>query len=351
MTTATKRRQQMPTTTYMQSRVVLFQPTKRPTRRCGDWQVTSWGRVRVTGRLGQRHADLLEAVCATSISWRRIDDGGIELLVDPYRLRRCMAAGRGKWGEDSQGQVQLLLTELCEALIEIVTPDLEHKAPGFRVVGHLIDHWIPSLDDQVVNPLGGTRLLWRARLGVALVELLRVDGKLWHDPAKIAALRFGVSKALARHVLTHRRMPPGGWWLDVLLTAIGVAASSQVRKQARRALRDDSNGLAALGITVRDGRVLIGEVSARLSAPPEGAQMPGEGAQMPGVFSSSQYHSGTEAGPLHGGPAPEDQEQGRILPISALTPPALRAGGDPCALPARGSLPAKGAGRLWGSRT
>ena len=319
-TTDRRARALLPASTRTQARVVLFQPTKRPTRRSGEWQTSADGkrRVRVTGRLGQRHADVLEAICATAIAMRSIDDGGVELIVDPYRVRRCMGAGRGRWGSYSKEQTQVLLADLCSALIEIRTPRLD--AQGYHAIGHLIDHWVPAEDGVIdprmtVDPLtGNQRSLWRVRLGVVLTELIRVDGKLWRDPEPIAALRSGASQALARHVLTHSFDPPGGWWLDTLLDAVGVAVGGQARKQARRAVRDDAKGLAVLGITVQNGRVSTaregiqppGRVSAAtlegVQPPGEGVQPPGEGVQPPGECSSIQYPQVLTGGPLEGRP-------------------------------------------------
>ena len=101
MTTTTTGNRRVPTSTWVQARVALFQASQRPTRRVGEWQVrvTKKGerRVRVTGRLGQRHADVLEAICFTALRRRDVVDGGIELLVDPHQVRRVVAGGRGQY--------------------------------------------------------------------------------------------------------------------------------------------------------------------------------------------------------------------------------------------------------------
>jgi hypothetical protein len=255
----------LPTSTRAQSRVVLFQPSKRPTRRTGGWQASEDGkrRVRVTGRLGQRHADLLEAICFTALAKRDVEGGGVDLIVDPYRVRCSMGAGRGKWGNYSKEQTQVLLTDLCGAVVEIKTPELE--AQGYHVIGHLVDHWIPAdpaecaviLPRTTIDPLtGGQRSLWCVRLGVALIALLHADAPLWGDPRPIAAMRLGVSQALVRHVRTHAFDPPGGWWLDTLLEAIGVAPGDD-RRNARRGLRSDESvaELLAHGIVLDGDRV------------------------------------------------------------------------------------------------
>src|SRR5690554_5411894 len=50
------------TSTALQARVALFQPSQRPTLQKNKHFITSYGECSVTGRLGQRHADLLEAL-------------------------------------------------------------------------------------------------------------------------------------------------------------------------------------------------------------------------------------------------------------------------------------------------
>lgn len=252
-TTGKRWEERVPTSTWTQARVVLYQPSQRPERRTGDWQtrVTDAGerRVRVVGRLGQRHADVLEAICYTALRRRNIDDGGIELLVDPHQVRRVMSGGRGQYSSE---QLHVLLADLRAAVIEIETPELAKQ--GQRIIGGLIDHWIPS-SRTVTDPLsGGVRQLWRVRLGVALAALIRADGGVWRDPAPIARLESGVSQAVARHILTQRAPPlGGGWTLGGLLDAVGIEPSD--RRNARRRLRQDAAGLAVLGIEIDGDRV------------------------------------------------------------------------------------------------
>ena len=255
-TTGDRRRALVPASTRTQGRVRLYQPSQRPERRAGDWQVTAWGRVRVTGRLGQRHADVVEAVCSTALARREIEDGGVELLVDPHQVRRAVAGGHGQYSNE---QLHVLLADLRGAVIEIETPEL--AATGQRIIGGLLDHWIPS-SRAVTDPLTrSTRQLWRVRLGVALAALIRADQAIWRDPAPIAALHSGVSQAVARHVLTHSAAPRGGWKLDGLLDAVGARAGGRARREARMAVRGDAAGLAALGIRVLGDRVGLGEES------------------------------------------------------------------------------------------
>ncbi|WP_018982169.1 hypothetical protein [Salinimonas chungwhensis] len=231
-----------PTSTALQARVVLYQPTQRPRERQGDWVETKFGRCRVAGRLGQRHADVVEALMYVSERKREVSDGGIELLVDPAKVRRTLSDHNY-----SLSRIQALLRDLRSATVEIITPELEGS--GDRIIGGLIDHVIPSPKTRH-NPLtGGQRNLWRVRLGIALVMLLERDLNLYYSPEPIARLQHGVSQAVARHVLTHQHDPSGGWHTDTLLRAVyGQDITSMALRNGRRRLKEDAEGLMKVGI-------------------------------------------------------------------------------------------------------
>ena len=129
--------QVVPTSTALQARVMIYQPSQRPQERKGQWMDTVFGRCRVTGRLGQRHADIVESMLYVAERRRDVSDGGIELLVDPARLRRTLSDH-----QYSHDRIIKLLTDLRAATVEIVTPELEQR--GDRIIGGLIDHVIPS---------------------------------------------------------------------------------------------------------------------------------------------------------------------------------------------------------------
>ncbi len=263
----------IPTTTCAQARVRLYQATQRPTRREGEWQVTAWGRCRVSGRLGQRHADVVEAIMHHAERVQQMSDGAVYILVDPARVRRTISDA-GYSGE----RLDALLTEILGAVIEIETEVA-------RAMGHIIDEVVEASSAKR-NPLsssgaGTERSMMRVRIGAVMASLLKNDLHLRYNPAPIARLEHGVSQALARHVLTHTGEPRGGWRLDGLLDAVGVSADSQSMRNARRRLRQDGAGLEALGIAIEGDRVRRARVSHR----PDGLleQVPGVSHRPEGV--------------------------------------------------------------------
>ena len=239
-----------PTTTVHQSRIRVFEPTRRPTH-CQRDITTPWGTVVVTGKLGQGHADVIEAMSHELEDWRQTDTGAIELLIDPYRLRRT--ANGGKVGSGTQ--LDAILIDLMQAILDIDIPK-----PGLRVRGHIIDEIV---DSKITKPSHGfgkdrkqgeERHLSKVTLGRAFVGLVGGDLHLHYDPKPIAALQYGVSQAIARHIATHKTVPPGGWHLDTLIDAVGAGEAGKLGNR-RRELRKDAEGLRGLGILIEEGRV------------------------------------------------------------------------------------------------
>jgi hypothetical protein len=239
----------VPTCTVHQARLPIFQPTRRPvmTERVFE---NAWGRVRVKGKLGQGHEDVLEAIMFCGKRPKELGDGRIKLLVDPADVRRR--------ARQDGTTLRRALDDLMQAIVEIQSPE---RLAG---IGHLIDHIDfarkPSGDYVTApNPLGGERRLWKVELGKALCNLIERDLWQMRDPEPISRLRHGISQAVARHMLTHSAdaQPNGGWTLDGLLKAVGCGEMGQALRDRRRELAADAEALAALGVQVSGGRVRL----------------------------------------------------------------------------------------------
>ena len=242
---ATRGNHIVPTSTVSQARLRLFQPTQRPTVIAREWVRTSWGSSRVEGRFGQRHADLIEAFLWCAEQRRESDDGALELLVDPARVRATLSDDR-----HSLQRIKMWITELRAVVIEIETPTL-------KIIGGVIDH-VEISPKTRKNPLTrGQRHLWRVRINKAFAHILANDLPLHYDPAPIARLKSGISQAIARHILTHKNQPAGGWRLDSLIIAIGGSrpGNSITLRHRRHEVRADVAGLSKIGIVVDGDRV------------------------------------------------------------------------------------------------
>ncbi len=239
----------LPTTTVSQSRLQVYEPTRRPKESTRQIE-TPWGHALIIGKLGQGHADVVESIFRNAIDWRVLEDpktnlARILILVDPYHVRKTAYGG----GSGTGAGVENMLRDVMRSLIELRLKN------GDTLIGHIIDQ-VEMTEIEVNNPLGGKRHLWRVTVGAAYVELMGRDLHLHYDPLPIAALSSGVAQAIARHVATHSSEPSGGWFLDGLISSVGAGGDYKIMKKRRQAIRSDASGLAACGITVDvDGRV------------------------------------------------------------------------------------------------
>lgn len=242
---------QLPTTTAHQSRLQVFQPTRRPTiteRRIE----TPWGHAFVTGRLGQAHADLVEAMCRNAEDWRKDDEGRLHVLVDPHVLRKSMAGNVGG-SRYPLNRISALVKDLMSAVIEMHVPKR-----GIRVMGQILNKVEESPMTRVSHN-GTERQMWRCILSDTFLELLSDDLPLHYDPAPLALLKTGIAQAVARHMLTHEHQPNGGWKMDSLLEFVGVDVSNGTQlRNRRRELYEAAGELEVLGIIVdrETGRVI-----------------------------------------------------------------------------------------------
>lgn len=255
----------LPTSTAHQARLQLFQPTRRPEFVHRVVQ-TSWGEAVVSGKLGQGHADFVEAVLRSNTHWEFVGQEPkrrLKVGCDPYRVRLSMGGGK----KASHDQMMTVARELRSTSIDLRYTD----AAGTKrhTVGGIVDD-VDYSDKRVANPLGGDRALLEVTFNAAFVKLLDGDLRLYHDPTPYARLRTGIAQAVARFIITHRTTPNGGFKLETLLDAVGVGASAQARKDRRRELRSDAEQLAELGILLDGDRVF--SEKRRADVPWDGAE-------------------------------------------------------------------------------
>ncbi|PZP62253.1 MAG: ABC transporter ATPase [Azospira oryzae] len=226
------------------ARTAIFSPSQRPGKSgWSEWIETPYGKVRKSGRLGQRHQDLLEAMLYHNLARARTKDKRVHLLVDPHDIRMALGS------HYSHEQIQVLIKELTEAVVEV-------KAGEFHAMGHLVDTVVWSDKHLLANPIARERgrKLWRVTLGAVGSALVTDDILLTRDPAPIAALDHGIAQAVARWCLSHKDQPKGGWRIDCVLNALCVPHGKPAR-DARYRLRASAEGLARLGLTIENDRI------------------------------------------------------------------------------------------------
>lgn len=235
-------KQIVPTANVLESRLRIFQAVQARPKYLKDHKiVTPWGEAIITGRLGQRHCDLIESI--RFCTEKTLDkEGKLWLLVDPYKVRQ-------KMGEHySHGQIKILTKELMEAVIEF-----EDEGP---IIGHLIDNVKPAKVERFDPRSKANRKLLAVEVGIPGRKFLFDGIKLYYDPAPIARLRYGISQAIARHVLGHKTVPNGGWCLDGLINACeGESLSGQTLRNRRREIKRDEMQMRECGVSVDENRI------------------------------------------------------------------------------------------------
>jgi hypothetical protein len=233
--------------TVHENRYCIFQPTDRPVEKTIVMQIKN-GTIKVKGKLGQNHKDIIEIIKNNHIKFGYTQDGRLAFLVDAYQLRKALAGGKGEYSHETFWR---LLEDLIRTYIEIDTPNI-------KAAGSFLAHAVESKIEVPHSKTGKPRKLMRiefSKLGTVLIE---EDVKLFYDPTPITQLKHGISKAIVRHCLSHKNQPNGGWKIDTLLKAIlGQDAKPQAIKDAKRFLKKDAEQLAKCGITLINDRVFL----------------------------------------------------------------------------------------------
>lgn len=245
---------EVPTATAAEHRMRIFDATRRP-------KAVSRNKISITnqdgslvyeifktGKIGQAHADLLDAICFCAEK-KKEEDGRIKLLVDPAKVRKYSGIKSGE-------QMRVLIDELTSAVIEVKHP------VDLACIGHLVDHIDTarkSNGDPVTrhNPLGGERVMWRVELGKAFCKLIEKDVWRGYDPLPVSKIETGVGQAVARHILTHAhgKDPVGGWKVDTLITAVCGSLGGEAMRNQRRYLKEAAPQLLEAGILIDGDRV------------------------------------------------------------------------------------------------
>lgn len=241
----------LPTTTVTPIRLCVFQATRRPKNIVKSIE-TAYGKVTIEGRLGQAHADLLDCVMHCK-ERHRINNGKLEIIVDPQKLRIEMGGGKRYSGE----QIEVLENDLLKAILTIDTIK-------FKVRGHIIEKIIDSNITKLNPTKAAERPLRCWILSEDWTKLVEGDVKKYYDPKQLCKIEHGSVAAVARHVLTHQHQPNGGWVLNRLIEAAGVERQlSKVKKE----IFDNKTELAELGIKIENERVFLAVPARFLAAP------------------------------------------------------------------------------------
>lgn len=238
----------LPVTTVHQSRLQLFQPTRRP-KDIKKSIVTPWGTLEVKGKLGQLHACFIESLFYHAEDRRFLEDGRIQLLIDPYAIRLAM---NGDGGEYSYSGMWVIAKDIMHSVL-----DMYIKTSRMRICGHILES-IEESNSTKENPFSSEeRSMWRVTVSKEFASLMLNDLALHYDPKAISKLNHGVSQAIVRFIKTHKDQPNGGWTMDYLIEAVGAGGTYTIMKNRRREIKNDSEALKTLGLTIDDNHIKI----------------------------------------------------------------------------------------------
>lgn len=236
------------------SRLPIFASSLKTVQE-SEWEgITPWGSVRVTGRIGGMHRRLLDTMFAHATKARRNRNGSIDLLIDPYLIRK-IAGGSGK------GWIEQRLAELSEAKVRI---------NGGKEGGSIIAEWQDAAKTAAF-PAGLTTAKHGGQVVAAHARTLLIVtvGAVWmriydHTLAVkysnllplLHSIKSGAAYALALHVITHREY---NTQLDDALRhvrAIRDGMTERAVRKVRAAVMGEVGKLGTIGIAITAGGVV-----------------------------------------------------------------------------------------------
>lgn len=247
----------LPTGSKLLFRTPVFEPVMTPNYRRTPWLSTTWGRARVTGRLGGPHSLLFSAILRAGTA-RILEGGDVEVVV---RMAALWRLGVPRGG----GTAKKVLDDLFKAEIEIEA-DATKARPAIHARGRLVG-------DIVTNggapagaggaELAGSGKTLTIRLGRFFLDLWAQDLCVYDDRDRLqalSALRSGAARAAARFCTTHRfKDGDAGYTPRFLLKTVKGLTKDPARGELhdfQRDLRRDALRLAAgYGLTYADGHL------------------------------------------------------------------------------------------------
>lgn len=234
-----------PATIY-ENRLPIFSPTNRPKHERKILE-TKYGTVTIDGRLGQRHKDLLEIIKVLAKDIKKTKENRLFIFVEVYQIRKKFSKNKDSY---SWQTLRELLWDLMKTTISLKVPNIDIDAAGQFIVSYT-----PIKGEK--TPLGN-KIMLMIEFGEIGTQLFVKDMDLSYDPMPLLDLTHGVSKAIARYILSHKSQPNGGWKIDTLINAVfGKNITPEKIRKARMQIRHDAEKLRDCGIILDGDRVFL----------------------------------------------------------------------------------------------
>lgn len=241
----------LPVCVAHESKLPVFQPNRRPLRVWQQCLDTAHGSVTVTGKLGQGHRDVLDAVIACC-ERSKFEDERLAVLVDPYKLRKMVSSGRNS-GMFPYDHIRRLLRDLRSAEVVMDMPALQ-----LRVTDGILADFEESAITKESKPWefqttsGSPRPMLKVTFGKNWTRMLARDLSVVYRLPIVIGMRHGASQATARYCLSHREVHDT---LDGILMKIGYDLTGKTPRAVNKVkaeIRCDAEALAALGVIITE---------------------------------------------------------------------------------------------------
>ncbi len=244
------------TTARVACRVPIFSPTRRPVAATQQRMETSWGWATITGRLGQQHRDILDAVRLVALTWyTEGSHGDVCALFDSSRLRAVL--GWDRW----------TYRQMLEALDDLLDAKIRASFPLWTDTTHILMRVREFSAPPITRRKKGAIKKRRSKAVAANTEMAATSaihgGALWEItfsgawvalfkdlpmiyPAKILSMQTGAAQAISRFMLSHS--PGACYGVETALTAVGMPEKRRLRLRALEGLSRDREAMAEVGV-------------------------------------------------------------------------------------------------------
>jgi len=240
--------------TESQNRLPLFEPTLKPTYRKRVFE-NQYGKIVIEGRLGQGHKNLLETILWKREVYKHIEIEGkkyLKLVYDQEKIRKYLSQGT----KYSYQTYKKLIQDMIQTYIELETDKVRIKGTLIMEVEEsLVKKPVKSKSPIIPKQTPLTAVIFGA-VGTALIDN---ELRFTYDPKRITELDNGISQAIVRFLLTHKRHPRAGYHLKELVENIEEKVEGQKWWNIKRFLKEDTEKLKDIGIVInfKEDRLFI----------------------------------------------------------------------------------------------
>jgi len=237
-------------TTETLSRLPIFQPTLKPRLETRVFE-SKYGKITVEGKLGQNHKSLLEVILYKRKAYKlKIDKNeddikvSLEVLYNEYEIKKYLSQS-SKYSDERYHQ---MIKDMITAYI-VLEKDDERIAGTIIARERESKKYCRKTKSNLPNIKGEKIPYVKLEFGDVFSRLLVKELRFTYDPKQIISLNSGISQAIVRFLLTHKRHPRAGYHLKELIENIEENVD-QKWKDIRRFLKKDAAMLENLGAVI-----------------------------------------------------------------------------------------------------